>query len=360
MKKIHILTFHDAINYGAILQCYALFRTISQYYECDVLNYKSESVKNRYRLFNIKKFSLSSLKSTIKKLLTLYNDNKKSQKFNAFKKSNIILSKEYNINTLRKEEWTNDDVFVVGSDQVWNINLTNEDYTYLLDFLDENFKNRYSYAASFGTAINDNDVEKIKKYLVKFSNISVREKSTKELLIKNGLNCEYNIDPVFLLSKKEWEKVAKSRNSNEKYTLIYILQGSNEFIKKAIEYSKRKQLKIKIISTGLKRNIKGEYIVASSPEEFLGYFLGADTIFTNSFHGIAFSILFNKKFFYELQKNGSKTNSRLMNIIDLFDLKKQNAELYKLIPDDIDIDYENINKIIEFEKNKSLTYIKNI
>ena len=359
-KKMHILTFHNAINYGAVLQCYALYKTINKNYECDVINYTSASVSDRYKIFGKNCLKKKELKDTLKKIIGYSNNKKKEKKFKLFREKYIKFSKNYSIEDIQKETWNENDYFIVGSDQVWNLSLIRNDYTYFLDFLDGKCNNRYSYAASFGTSVTDNDIKKSRKYLEKFKKISVREKSAKEILDKNNLECENNVDPVFLLSKDEWKNIAKKNEEEKKYILIYLLQGSDVFLKKAIKYAEENNLKVVILSTGLKRKYNAEYIAACSPEEFLGYFINAETVFTNSFHGISFSILFNKKFYYELQKNGSKTNSRLMNIISLFNLESQNSELYDSITQLSNINYENVNHIIGVERDKSIKYLNNI
>lgn len=359
-KKIHILTFHNAVNYGAVLQCYALYKTMEKNNICDVINYTSESIDSRYRIFNKGFLNKKNLKDTVKKVISYRSNKKKEKNFKDFRDKYIKISKEYDIESINKESWNSNDNFIVGSDQVWNTNLTKNDYTYFFDFLDGKCDNRYSYAASFGTSVTDDDIKNVKEYLEKFKKISVREKTAKDILNKNSFECENNIDPVFLLSKTEWEKISKRNVEKNKYILIYLLQGSDIFLSKAIKYAKENNLKVIILSTGVKRKYNAEYISSCSPEEFLGYFINAETIFTNSFHGISFSILFNKKFYYELQKNGSKTNSRLMNIISLFNLENQNSELYESIPQSNNINYESVNHIIEIEKDKSIKYLNNI
>ena len=157
-----------------------------------------------------------------------------------------------------------------------------------------------------------------------------------------------------LLKKEEWVEKAKSVK-NESYILIYLLQKADDFMNEAIKYAKKKGKKIVIISTGLKRQYDAEYVSDCGPEEFLGYFNGADTVFTNSFHGIAFSILLNKNFYYQLQGNNVKTNSRLLDIIKMFNLEQRHID--NIEKDDF-IDYKEVNGVIEEKRKSAIKYIE--
>lgn len=160
---------------------------------------------------------------------------------------------------------------------------------------------------------------------------------------------------MFLLKREEWFDKARNTNSGS-FVLIYLLQKADSFMKSAIEFAQKHGKKVIIISTGLKREYDAEYVSDCGPEEFLGYFKEADTIFTNSFHGIAFSILFNKQFYYQLQGNNVKTNSRLYDVISLFQLEKRNIDN---IDNEDYIDYSFINTVIEQKRESAIDYLKN-
>ena len=138
--------------------------------------------------------------------------------------------------------------------------------------------------------------------------------------------------------------------------MIYLLQKADDFMNEAIKYAKKKGKKIVIISTGLKRQYDAEYVSDCGPEEFLGYFNGADTVFTNSFHGIAFSILLNKNFYYQLQGNNVTTNSRLLDIIKMFNLEQRHID--NIEKDDF-IDYKEVNGVIKKKESLRLNTLSN-
>lgn len=355
-KKIYTLTFHRAINYGGVLQCVALYKFISNFTKCEVIDYHSKCIDDRYKFF---KKNLS-IKDIIKSTVLLPKTLKKKNKFNNFLSSNVNLTKEFkDYNDLIEYNWENNAAFCVGSDQVWNVDLTNYDPAYVLNFVQNG--NKYSYAASIGRNLDLATSNYFKDSLKDFKTISVREKTAKSELDMININSFTNIDPVFLLKKDEWESIATKPNVKN-YVLVYLLQKSDRFMNKIMEYAKNMNLEVVIISTGLRRNLNATYIDDCSPEEFVGYFLNATTIFTNSFHGISFSILSNKLFYYELQSMSetNSRNSRLSDVINLFNLEKNNVSNYKSIPLQNEINYEFINKTIEQKRNDAIFYIQSI
>lgn len=358
MKTVHILTFHNALNYGAVLQCVALYKTIHSITECDVINYQSHGISKMYKTFSRE----LSIKNNIKGLILAKRTNWKRKTFNEFLKKNINLSKLYsNLNELSNQPWNENDIFCVGSDQVWNLDLIEQDSAYFLSFVPENVV-KMSYAASIGKELSDAEITYFQNKLKKFRSISVRETSIQNRLTDIGITCIQNIDPVYLLKKEEWENISTTVPEEDRnYVLIYLLQKSKNFVKKAIDYAEFHQKRIVIISTTVQHKRPGAiYLDNCTPAEFIRYFMKADTIFTNSYHGMAFSIIFNKYFFFEFLENKKKfkTNSRLKDIVKLFNLEKQNSAKYKKVPNDLEIRYDYINEIIEKERTRSLQYLE--
>ena len=351
MSSVHILTFHRALNYGAILQCYGLYKTVNKIQDnCDVIDYRAKCIENRYRLIHKK----ITLKGFVKATLTLPDVRKKRRKFDDFIRNNIKTTVVINgKDDLNKVPWSKSDCYCVGSDQVWNLDLVEGDTSFLLDFVPHD-ANKMSYAASIGVRIKPEWKAIFVNNLDEFHSVSVREQTAQEQLKQFKIKASVEIDPVFLLTKEEWEEKAKDV-SKESYILIYLLQKADIFMKEAIKYAQKKGKKIVIISTGLRRQYDAEYVSDCGPEEFLGYFKGADTIFTNSFHGIAFSILLNKNFYYQVQGNNVKTNSRLNDIIKMFNLEQRDIDN---IEKDVLIDYKDVNDVIEKKRKTAIEYLE--
>lgn len=357
MRKVYTITFHNALNYGAILQCVALYKKLANYTECELIDYKAPVIENRYKIFR----KGASVKDILKSCLLRKRTLTKRKLFQDFLQDNCKMTESYHdYKELEKAQWENDTVFIVGSDQVWNTDLTNDDLAYKLKFVPQNAI-KLSYAASIGKSMDVEHGKELVRSIADFNEISVRESSAVEFLKSIGAKVHQNIDPVFLLSTSEWNQITNNVSvPKEKYILVYILQKSDGLMKKVEEYAKKMNMKIYIISTGLKREYNAEYIDSCGPKEFVQYFANADTIFTNSFHGISFSILYNKNFFYELQgeqKGKASRNSRLSDIIDKFNLGNRNLSEYESVPLDVVTDYNKVNEEIEKEKNLAVDYI---
>jgi len=347
MKKIGILTFHRVNNYGAILQAYALKFILQNKlnHNVKIINYVSPHMVYYSKRYN---FIPKKIKLLLQVLVNL----------KSFKRLKYYLSVEFfkfrflidtpkikieKINKLSKQY----DVFITGSDQVFNPHLTDFDKNFFLDFVKD--KNKcFSYAASFGLNYeNLTDKEKmfIKQNLNNFSSLSLREKQGEDIVNNlSSIKTNVHIDPTLLLSYDEWLPISKNIKE-EKFVLIYLMDTNN----KIMEYAKM---------LALNKNLKIKIIKKVSPQEWLGYFMKAKYIITNSFHGLAFSINFNKNFFVDFIPTNQR-NSRLENLLDLTNLRNR---LIDNIGTDYDkpIDWDSVNKIVEIEREKSISYLKEI
>lgn len=358
-NKIGIITYHRAINYGAILQAYALQTKLNEFgAQSIILDYRNkrlEKIHSRKNITDCKK-----PKEFARYLLLYRNFNKRHDKFRDFSKNYLKLSSPmYSIDDLAKCE-RKYDLFIVGSDQVWNYEINGMDYAYFLDFVKDKSKNK-SYAASFGLSkIPEEYKQTYKKLLIGFDSILIREKQgariIKELLFKE---CPIVLDPTMLLSKDKWLILSNNtRYFNERYILVYAFGDSPTMKDLAINISRKTGFKILWIANTYKINKRIKYIKFASPEEFISLFSNAEYIITNSFHGTAFSINFNKQFFTEL-RDSSRVNSRLEDILDIFGLQDR-----RIISNDASvinsrINYETVNKKLENEREKSIRLLKN-
>ena len=252
-------------------------------------------------------------------------------------------------------------VFITGSDQVFNPYGSNYDKNYFLDFVKD--KNKcFSYAASFGLSYkNLTDKEKlfIKQNLKNFKILSLREKQGVDIVNKlSDVKTEVHIDPTLILNKQDWLKISKIPKE-DKFILVYLMNGEKRTIEFARKLSKKEKLKLKIVTTSLKNYILEKNTCVVSPQEWLGYMLKAKYIVTNSFHGLCFSINFNKQFFVDFLPQNFSVNSRLENLLDLTSLRERLVDNIKTDYDKT-INWNNVNKIIEKERQKSINYLKKI
>ena len=351
MKKIGIATFHRAINFGGILQSYALQKKLKDLdLGVEEIDYYSNDVYKIYNYFYTGKFNI--IKTPIKIVLNIafFGKNiKLKKKFENFRKNYISTSRLLN----NKSEVVNYaekyDYIISGSDQVWNKDITLSDY----DFYDLslfNSNNKISYAASVGKDdISDEEKKYYKKLINNYKSVSLRESSLQKTL---GGNTFHVMDPVFLINKDDWIKIKSKAYEKDKYIFVFSLQQNNNIFH-IIDHLKSKY---KIIYYSkvpiLKKNVKCVYDI--SPEDFLSLVYNAEMIVTNSFHCLAFSLIFNKKFISVLHKDKSSRQVDLLNKIGLSDRIYSNNIDYLI---ENNIDYKSVQNIINNEIEKSNNFL---
>ena len=357
--KIGILTFQNTLNYGALLQNYALQKKIEEYNkECETIDYICKAVEEREKVINIS--DIKNIKELIKYIVIGRKIKKKEQRFNEFINQNLKYSKiRYNKDNINESTKVYNNI-IVGSDQVWNYNLTDNDYTFMLDFATKETK-KNSYAASFGISdISENNKEMYRTYLNEFDNISVRE-NTGMSIIDNLLNKKVNvvIDPTLLIDKDEWKRKIGIREYNKKKYIVYYAMQKEE---KLLEFAKKIARENKFELINLNPNIRNLYktksIVNLGPKEWLEYLYNAEYIITNSFHGLAFSIIFNKEFFVEIPENINKTSSRLKDLLVMLNLEDRDIKEKKCKLNNINWDI--VNAKLKTEREKSLRFLEHI
>ncbi|MFR2738838.1 polysaccharide pyruvyl transferase family protein [Clostridium sp.] len=360
-KKIGILTFHNAVNYGAILQCYALQNALEQRgYNVEVIDY-TPLYFNKVFFDPLKPWEAIGTKNKLKSLIKVFlrfrqqrNNSIKQFELKQFVKKYLKISE-----TVDSELISTFDSIIAGSDQVWNLELLENDTTYLLDF--PNDVRRVSYAASFKVSdVDEFAIDAYKKYLPKFNNISVREENLK-VYLKNNLNIDSTnvLDPTFLLNMKKWsELINNKRLIEEKYVLVYHVNQPVELVSKALEYAKKNSYKVVSLN---RLNTKDDYIDFSyaSIEEFLNLVKNAEVVFTTSFHGMAFSINFQKEFYFEIPEKSYNNNERLLDLAKKLKLMNRNISNgldenpinWESVTDLLDKYVENSNEFLNYSLN---------
>lgn len=313
--KIGLLTFHRANNLGACLQAAALNKYLnSQISESEIIDLiPNSSCPKKEEIF------LKYMRKFIHFILKKRNSTQKKRqiRFDDFRNEMMIISKTtyYGDNEMHKCSGLYD-VLISGSDQILNTTLSGKTKAYYLDF-DDNAK-KISYASSFGRKdITSDEIELIKKELSKFNFLSVREQSGIDI-IYNELDIKPTlvVDPVFLLGADEW-KIRCNNNMKlpEKYIFVYSMEIS-EYLENIVKQLKHDfKLPIIVVRGGGKAGrIEGTEDSICGPKEFLRYIKDAELVVTNSFHGTAFSIIFEKNF---LCIAHSTRNARLESILSL-------------------------------------------
>lgn len=365
MKKIKIITFQNANNYGALLQAYALQSKLSEKYNVEIIDYKNKIIEKPYKVININTENLTKLiKSFIKSIIFYFPNVNRYKKMNKFRNQNMNLTdRKYYTEEELKEKSIPADVYITGSDQVWNSDITlGLQDSYTLNFGNKTI-NRISYAASLGNIDIDEQKENI--YINKISrinHISVREERAKEILsrlIKK--NIDVVLDPTMLLTKFDWiEKTKNLKKEKEKYILSYFVDPDKEFVKivnKVAEKEKLKVIHFALRKNGVKHILRSAY--TDGPFEFINLIKNAEYIICTSFHATVFSIIFNKKFWVIPHR---KTGSRVTNLLKKLDIAERavdSLEEFEKLDYDKEIDYAKVNKILEIERKKSIEWLEN-
>ena len=366
-KDVGIMTFHRAQNYGSVLQAYALQQTILKLGKsCEIIDFSNERQKEMYLPFtkndNIKHFVRNIITSFhLKTFKRHYND------FEEFLKNHLILSKDsYSTYDSLVGIEKNYNCLLAGSDQVWNIKCYDADDAYFLGFAKD--VKKVAYAPSFGAKnllTYADDIDKYKNYLQDFSNISIREKNGQKWLNELlGYDVPIYVDPSFLLTKSEWEKMIGEPMIKGKYILYYSFHYSTQISKTVKELSKKFGLPVYILSARAQYYYGGQalgfkLVEHSGPLEFLNAIKHATIIFTNSFHGAAFSTILHKKFYFLYGNVQNKDDDRATFLIEQLGIQEcvvKMDELDRIVLEQT-FDYDNAEKILKPLRDEAVKYL---
>jgi len=295
--KIGIITFHNASNYGAVLQAFALQEYIKKFNEnVEIIDYANRFITkglNKVRF----ELSLKGLYYFFQDILHYKKRKNKINNFLRFFSDYLVLSPRYKKGDFEKG-MLNYDIGVSGSDQIWNPLLNVEiDPVYYLAF--PGVKRKISYGSSFGAYHFDNEKEneKIKRFLGDYSYISLRDDPTR---LSNLLNCNvfHHCDPTLLLTKREWGTRLGLKSTTEKYCLVYCLTNFQNILPLAIDIAERLNMKVKVLGDVRLKTKKGkmEILDDAGPVDFVDSFYNAKFVITNSFHGTVFAVNFGIPF----------------------------------------------------------------
>ncbi len=360
--KIGLITLPFHTNYGGVLQAYALQRILSD------LGHDVYVIDKKYTPSLLKKIMENMyyyVKSMIKRnrhVSRTINYTLASKYITEFIKKNfshyLIENNKSKINNYGF------DALIVGSDQVWKNSYSTDIYYYYLDFCNDSKVKKISYAASFGSNdlfFTDKQRHRIKKLLKKFNAVSVREYDAVDFCIEN-FQCkpEWVIDPTFLLSKDDYLTLCTSIPIKSNHKLVtYILDPNEE--KTRIIKELESELNVEAYAINKQQYLGTEcdkVVIMPRIEFWLQEIAMAEFILTDSFHGAAFAINFNKKFI--VLSNHRRGQSRLLSVLSLAGLEKRlysgKDNLQTLIFDSID--WNAVNVKINSHRKKSVDFLK--
>lgn len=368
-KKIGIITYHSAYNFGSVLQAYATQKILEQLgFEATILNYRMKSQYEYYSMLHTKQ----GIKKFLKDLLHLPQMKKYITRKNRFEEfiSNLNLTSEFaephEANIFEKQF----DIFISGSDQIWNKHSNELDSVdwkymdpYLLTFTN---KKKISYASSIVNMTPD-ELKNISKKIAAFDYVSFREaESCVRLMEVAGIKSQSVIDPTLLLNKDDWIMLMGELPpclKGKRYILYYALDGikkTAEILPKLQKLAEdRKCVLVMITPLAYFVGSKGIYnMIDAGPKEFLSLIYNSEIMITNSYHGTLFSINLGKEF-YTL-RDPSSTDQRITSILDILGLSNRIV----VSPEEITnkeekINYDAVWKIRNIYRDKALKYLEN-
>jgi hypothetical protein len=373
--NIGIISIVKVNNYGAELQAYALQKKLSDIgFNAEIIDYLFYKHKNYIHTMTSHPFVQLGFKRKLKekiypvieKICSLsYREAKiiREEKFESFHRRNTRFSSiQYTSIDLLYNTKMNYDVFIVGSDQVWNPYTNTSLMPYFLTFA-PNDKKKLSYASSFGvSSIPDHAKKTYRECLNNLDYISVREKQGCQIVKElTGRDAYHVLDPTLLLDKREWQGVAVLPSQKKPYILLYVLIKSPyithlaKFLSVEFDMNLVRICKNAIIED---RDNSIVNIIDAGPSEFIGWLLNASFILTNSFHGTAFSVNFNKPFYTILPKH-KPNNSRLQDFLSSLKLDDRLLLEGAVFPEKSKpiLDFMEANQLLNMQKIQSINYL---
>lgn len=349
--KIGIITIHKSPNYGACLQSYGLYSFLKNkgYYVeiIDLLRptHADYVQSKKYVPYRRKKISfiqrlLNKIKTTFKTpkpKKTLKNDAK--IKFDSFNKLLNYSRTYYSIDELYKlpPEY---DVYITGSDQLWNPTIGFCIEPYFLTFV-KNGGRKISYATSIGIEkLESNEKEDFAKWLSDYHSISVREKNGKVILSELVKQSVTQVaDPSFLLEPSQWKSIMVTSTIDEPYILLFTLNYNQELIEFCNRLKKESGKKLVYMCLYQPVDVSNLVDVAidnAGPQEFLGYINSADMVITDSFHGTVFSLILDAGNIFSYVPSSQKRGKRITDLLDTYNLNDH------VLHDDLSISYKEL------------------
>lgn len=358
--KIGILTFHRAINYGAVLQCTALYMVLKNMgHDVEVIDYRPDSIEHDRKYFSLRDLKNKNLKSKflyiMSCLLQFFSKRRMKRTLDDYLHKSLKLSgTSYTVNDISKDY----DAIFFGSDQIWNPKICyGLDKGYFGNF-DAGKARKISYAASLGRPelITDELSATFQNYVKGYDILSVRERALKDLLLERySIDSTIVCDPSLLPDKEVYYELTHPVR-DENYIVLFILERNShtDTIAKTIS----QQTGAKVLKLFAQKNplIRTPFEVRKelSPSDFLSYIRYAKCVITDSFHTTSFSLIMQTNFYTIRRRTNNDRSETILNITGLLD---------RMIEADADITYSDTDfsgveiKLKEY-KNHSLDFIK--
>lgn len=368
--KASVITLHTVDNYGSAMQTYATKKVLDKFgYTVEFIDYWRKDNLPEYRakqllqsrilqkfkfLWGINKYSQRVATLTLS--LILKNRKSVMQKF--LEKHIQLTDCRYNSYDELKKNPPLADIYITGSDQVWN-KIWNQgiDKAYFLDFAPAG-KPRISFAASIGrNHLDEDEILETMKLLKKYDAISVREQSAVDLLSSMGIPSTLILDPTLMLKAEEWKKIAVKVEIDRPYLLIYQLNPNPQMDIYAKKIAQKKGWDVVRIGFGTADKKKsGICIMLPSVEKFLGLFFGASCVLTDSFHATAFSLNLGIDFISVMPPRFGTRIESILELTGTHERLLKNFNDFRIC--ERSINKEHVYNILEKERQKGILFLQ--
>ncbi|TPF78574.1 MULTISPECIES: polysaccharide pyruvyl transferase family protein [unclassified Bifidobacterium] len=371
MTSVGLITYHAAHNNGSFLQAYATQKKIRQLgVQCDVIDFSTPLQQYIYAVYK----PIRGPKDIVKNAYALLHHRLIQQRHDDFEhlihSALSLTPHSYSDPSQMRGLEHEYDIFVSGSDQIWNMDAWDYSDAYFLNFVHN--KPKVSYASSMGGHILDKrgDKQLAVKYralLADYRAISVRERSAQDYL-NDVIDQPVTqvIDPTLLLKQHDYDDITAPRLVNEPYIFYYAIDSieRNDSAARAVqEYAASKGLPVYVMFTGNKSFGLKKYgfhlLEAAAPNHYLSLIKHADHVLTASFHGTAFSILFEKQFHVVRGMHNGKVNmdDRMSSLLHVCGLESQQLIQGHPWQNDV-IDYDAVKPRLQREVDRSTVYLQ--
>ena len=368
MTTVGTITFHDSINYGAILQAYALQKTLTDMgHISEIIDY-SPPQRGVSALSRFNRMRHYIWQGVFKRIIAGQERKKRTKAFGR-KHIQRSASKYLDKDALHSAPPLYD-AYITGSDQVWNPRNNNKDSSYFLTFAPPG-KKRISYAASFGVSqIKAEFVNDYGEWLKQIDWLSCREIEGKQIIKQlTGRDAEIVLDPTLLIKKEQWEQIAVPNGFSKPYILCYYMPGDKSVNNSITQLAHRVSTLTgwEVVCIGQKEYMRfhpfKRSIFDAGPAEFLGLFRNTSFIVTNSFHGTSFSIIYRKPFLVPINQSlppEKALGSRISSLLKSLNLENRLLQVGSetSIENMLDLNYEPVQAILQEERQKSMDFLK--
>lgn len=349
--KYGLITIHATQNYGSLLQTFSTYEAVrSLGKDITLIDYRNLKIAEREVPFSDRPVKAPA--DLLKKILWGPDQKKKYDGIFGFLSKRTVLSRQYDRLNIKcaNDEF---DAFITGSDIVWGTNITGRDMTYFLDFADSS-KRKLSFSSSVGTKWSKEETEEIAPLLDRYDAISVREKLASEWINEiTGRDVPVTCDPTMLWDVGFWNSfVERDYIPKEKYVLIYAVNPDRKNITDGIAYAKKNGCKAYFVN--FYTPVKGTKTIRPvTVEQWITLFANAETVFSASYHGLLFSLYFQRPVFF--YNRGER--SRMISLSEELCIENREGTSNN-INQNKEINFDYINEVFQKKRENSWQYLK--